>query len=101
MAQDYYQDDYGRPPERPNIPNYLAQAILVTLCCCIPFGVVAIVYAAQVNSKLQVGDVAGAEAASKQAKMFCWLGFGLGLPIVIIGGLIQFFAAMQQAQIKF
>jgi len=28
------------------IPNYLTQAILVTLCCCVPFGIVAIVNAA-------------------------------------------------------
>ena len=38
------------------IPNYLVQAILVTLCCCLPFGIVAIVYAAQVNSKLDRGS---------------------------------------------
>src|SRR5438093_12052328 len=31
------------------VPNYLIQAILVTLCCCLPFGIPAIVYAAQVN----------------------------------------------------
>jgi Interferon-induced transmembrane protein len=30
-----------------NIPSYLPQAILSTICCCLPFGIVAIVYAAQ------------------------------------------------------
>ena len=34
------------------IPNYLVQAILVTIFCCLPFGIVSIVYAAQVNGKL-------------------------------------------------
>lgn len=61
------------------IPNYLVQSILVTLCCCLPFGVVGIVYAAQVNSKLAAGDIAGAQLASKNAKMWSAIGFGLGL----------------------
>jgi hypothetical protein len=61
------------------IPNYLVQAILVTLCCCLPFGIVSIVYAAQVNSKVQGGDIQGAIDASGKAKMWCWIGFGLGL----------------------
>ncbi|HYM62367.1 MAG TPA: CD225/dispanin family protein [Thermoanaerobaculia bacterium] len=61
------------------VPNYLVQSILVTLCCCLPFGVVAVVYAAQVNAKLQAGDLAGARDASDKAKMWSWIGFGLGL----------------------
>ena len=60
------------------VPNYLVQSILVTLCCCLPFGIVAIVYAAQVNTKLAAGDVAGAMAASKNAKMWSWISFGCG-----------------------
>ena len=68
----------------PTIPNYLVQSILVTLCCCLPLGVVAIVFAAQVNSKLAAGDIAGAQDASQKAKMFCWIGFGLGLVVTII-----------------
>jgi hypothetical protein len=78
---------------RPQIPNYLVQAILVTLCCCLPFGIVAIVYAAQVNSKLDTGDVAGATAASNNAKLWCWIGFGTGavamLVYLIVGGMSQ------------
>lgn len=62
-----------------SVPNYLVQAILCTLCCCLPFGVVAIIYAAQVNGKLQAGDYQGALASSKNAKMWCWLAFGLGI----------------------
>ena len=61
------------------VPNYLAQAILVTLFCCLPFGVVSIVYAAQVNGKLAVGDIAGARSASESAKTWAWVSFGVGL----------------------
>jgi hypothetical protein len=66
------------------IPNYLVQSILSTICCCPPLGIVAIIFAAQVNSKLAIGDVAGAQEASRKARMFCWLALGLGLLIYIV-----------------
>ena len=50
------------------VPNYIVQSILVTLCCCLPFGIVALVYSAQVSSKLNAGDVAGAQASSRSAR---------------------------------
>ena len=62
-----YPPGGGMPP----VPNYLVQSILVTLCCCLPFGIVAIVNAASVNTKLQQGDFAGAQAASASAKKWC------------------------------
>ncbi|BAY60374.1 hypothetical protein NIES22_04330 [Calothrix brevissima NIES-22] len=67
-----------------NVPNYLPQAILVTLFCCLPFGIVAIIYAAQVNTKLQVGDYEGAMQASKSAKTWCWVSFGSALAFFVI-----------------
>jgi len=67
------------PTPAVKIPNYLVQSILVTLCCCLPFGIVSIVYAAQVNGKAQAGDIQGALDASGKAKMWCWIGFGIGL----------------------
>ena len=65
------------PPE--HIPTYLVPTILVTVFCCLPFGIVSIVYAAQVNSKLDAGDVAGAMQASNNAKTWMWVSFGVGL----------------------
>jgi len=44
------------------------QAILVTLCCCLPVGIVSIIYATQVNTKRDAGDVAGALEASENAR---------------------------------
>jgi len=66
------------------VPNYLVQSILVTLFCCLPLGIVAIVFAAQVNSKLSLGDFYGAQEASNKAKMWCWWSFGLGLAGIVI-----------------
>ena len=62
-----------------NIQNYLIPAILATVFCCLPLGVVAIIFAAQVNSKVATGDIAGAMESSKKAKMFMFIAVGLGL----------------------
>ena len=82
----------GSPSKQ--IPNYLVQAILVTIFCCLPFGIPAIVFAAQVNGKIAAGDYAGAVESSNKAKTWCWISFGVGLAagiiymlILIIGGL--------------
>ncbi|MFZ3275199.1 MAG: CD225/dispanin family protein, partial [Lutibacter sp.] len=40
--------------------NYLIESILVTIFCCLPFGIVGIVFAAQVNAKFDAGDYEGA-----------------------------------------
>lgn len=55
-------------PTIPCPPNYMVWAILTLLCCCLPFGIVAVVYASQVNSKWACGDYAGAQKASNNAK---------------------------------
>ena len=76
-----------QPPIAPP-QNYLVFAILTTVLCCLPAGIPAIVYAAQVNGKTQMGDIAGAKAASDNAKMWCWISFGAGLAVVLIYALI-------------
>lgn len=66
-------------PPGTTVENYLVFAILTTVLCCLPAGIPAIVYAAQVNGKLLQGDLAGAQAASNNAKMWCWISLALGL----------------------
>ncbi|MGO3690091.1 MAG: CD225/dispanin family protein [Psychroflexus halocasei] len=60
--------------EKPTTPpnNHLAMAIISTLVCCMPAGIVSIVYASQVNSKFMADDYIGAEQASKNAKTW-WI----------------------------
>ena len=79
----YLQPPAATTPER-NIPNYLAQAILVTIFCCFPAGIVAIVLAAQVNGKVARGDIQGALQSSHNAKTWCWISFGLAIAFGII-----------------
>ena len=68
----------------PVVPNYLVQAILCTLFCCLPAGIVSIVYAAQVNSKLAIGDRAGAIQSSENAKKWAWVSFGVTVGLIAI-----------------
>ncbi len=67
--------------------NYLVWSILSTLLCCLPLGIVSIIFAAQVDSKFAAGDYAGAEQSSQRAKMWAWIAFATGLI-----GVIAYFA---------
>lgn len=80
------------------VPNYLVWSILSTLCCCLPFGIVAIVYSVQVDSKLRIGDYTGAVESSNKAKQWCWIAFGVGLVATGLGLLIQIAAVVAQHQ---
>ncbi len=81
------QTGYGPGSAPP--PNYLVWAILSTIFCCWPLGIPAIVFAAQVNSKFQAGNYAEALQASQKAKLWCWISFGVGLPVTILIVLAQ------------
>lgn len=70
------------PPRE--ISNHLAQSILVTLFCCVPLGIPAIVFSAQVNSKLAAGDVDGAMESSRKAKLWANWAFGVGIVVGIL-----------------
>ncbi len=74
------------PTSNPNqeIPNYLWQSIVVTIFCCWPLGIPAIVFAAKVDGLKARGDIAGAMAASANAKRWTWIAFGLGLTAIVI-----------------
>lgn len=82
------------PPGAAPPQNYLVFAILATVLCCIPAGIPAIIYAAQVNGKLQQGDLAGAKVASDNAKMWCWISFGLGLGVIVISVILAMVGAL-------
>ena len=65
------------------VPNYLVPAIL-SIFCCWPLGIVAIIFAAQVNGKVAAGDLAGAADASKKAKLFSFIAIGIGVFVGLI-----------------
>jgi hypothetical protein len=66
-------------------------AILSTIFCCVPLGVVSIIFAAQVNSKIAAGDIAGAMESSKKAKMFMFIAIGSGLLVWVCSVILWVF----------
>ena len=81
MSQDWTPPPSSGSPAA-SVPNYLVQSI-ISLFCCLPLGIVGVIFAAQVNSKVAAGDTAGALDASKKAKLFSFIAIGLGLLAII------------------
>ena len=81
------------PRPRPaNVPSHLTEAILVTLFCCLPFGIVSIVYASQVGARLAARDYHGAVAASRNANSWAWIGVVVGFVGIIFVAIANFIA---------
>ena len=70
--------------------NWLVESILATIFCCLPLGVVGIIYAAQVNSKFASGDYEGAIRSSKEAGRFTKLSFFIMVGLYILGFIFLF-----------
>lgn len=83
MDQNYSHQSFQQQPMHPP-KNWLVEAILTTIFCCLPFGIVGIVFASQVNAKFAGGDYAGAEQASKDAAKWTKISFFIGIAQVIL-----------------
>lgn len=70
------------PPAPPK--NWLVESILVTIFCCLPLGIVGIVNASQVNSRMASGDYDGAERASREAGKWTKIGFFVGIGVIVL-----------------
>ena len=70
------------------VPNNLVIAI-ISIVCCLPLGIPAIIFATQVNNKAAAGDIAGAQESARKAKMFAMIGIGLWLLCVIIYAILM------------
>ena len=77
----------GPPPD-----NYLVWAILCTVLCCLPLGIVSIIKSTQVNTKWQAGDYDGARQASAEAKKFATWGAIAGVVFIVL--YLLFFGGM-------
>ena len=78
------QNNYGQPERQLSGTPYMVFAIISTLLCCLPLGIVAIVYASKISSLQKAGDYAGAQEAAKKARLFTILGAVIGLIVSII-----------------
>ena len=81
-----------KPPESGG--TYLALSILTTLFCCLPFGIPAIVFAAQIDGKLKSGDIEGATKSARMAKIWIITSAASGFAFLVIYLLIFAAAGM-------
>jgi hypothetical protein len=98
----------GAPaPRIADVPNHLVQSIILSVfsltCCGLTCGfgfpafilaIIALIYSTQVNTKLGMNDVVGAQAASKNAKLFNWISLGLLSAAILVYCLLLFFGAI-------
>ena len=68
----------GMVPEQ-KVDTWLIPSILATLFCCLPFGIVAIIYAVGANTEVSNRNYALANEKAAKAKMWFWLSFIFGL----------------------
>ena len=64
--------------------TWLAEAILVTLFCCLPFGIVAIVNASKVEARYHAGDYPGSQHNSEEAKKWVMISMWIGIVLAVI-----------------
>ena len=78
--QGYYQQNNfnGMPQEPVNWVPYLILSIISTLCCCLPFGVVGIVFSAKINSAILAGNLEEAQNNAKMARIWIIVSFAIG-----------------------
>lgn len=87
---DQYGDNQNytgnnNPNYRPTPPKtWLVESILVTLFCCLPFGIVGIIKAASVESAFYAGRIEEAERASREARKWTLIGFWIGMASLLI-----------------
>lgn len=73
-------------PPRPS--SYLALAIITTILCCLPTGIVSIIYASKVNGLYEDGKYHEAQNASKNAKTWGLISIAVSFLVVILYVLI-------------
>lgn len=90
----------GQQPQAPmQVPpkSWLVESILVTLFCCLPFGIAGIVNASRVESRFYAGDVEAANRASANAKKWTLWALGLGIASAVISGILFAFGVVSTA----
>jgi hypothetical protein len=64
--------------------DYLVLSIVITVCCCPPFGIPAIVFAAKSREQKKRGEIEEARKSAQTARVFCIVGIVLGLVFSLI-----------------
>ena len=78
----YSPSPLGSPGQQPD--SYLVWAILSTVLCCLPLGVVSIVKSTQVSGLWAQGRTAEAQKASEDARKFAVWSAGAGIAVAVV-----------------
>jgi len=78
-----------KPPK-----NWLVESILVTILCCLPFGIVGIINATKVETLWNTGQRDAAIKASQDAGKWVRIGFFVGIATYIVVALLEIFGLM-------
>lgn len=75
-----YMPNMGSAMERPvNQTMYLVLSILMTVCCCLPAGIVGIVYASKISKAQAMGDIQQARQFAATTRIWLIVGLVVGL----------------------
>jgi len=94
-AQEQQQEKQQQQFKQPQAPvglkpkNYLIESILVTVLCCLPLGIVGIVFASKVDNLYRTGDMTGAQEASAKAKKFMTWGLVAGIVVYVLYAIVM------------
>lgn len=91
---DYEQNAYQVPEKTVNWVPYLVLSIISTICCCPPFGIVAIVYAVKTNSEASAGDEQKAADSARKAKIWIIVAVASGIVWDLLMISLGLFSAM-------
>ncbi|MGN0877939.1 MAG: CD225/dispanin family protein [Oligosphaeraceae bacterium] len=84
----------GAPQPQPAPFNsHMTLAVVSTVCCCVPLGIVAIIQASQANSFYHAGNLEAATACAEKARSWAIWSMVLGLVIGLLSGVAQMVAA--------
>lgn len=72
-------------------PTHLAKAIIVTILCCWPLGIPAIVFASKVNTAFLSGQFEYAAESSRKANKWANISIGCGIAFWVIYIIFAFF----------
>lgn len=85
-----YPPPGGPVPGGAQPDNNLVWAILSTVLCCLPLGIVAIIKSTQVSGLWQSGQYAEAQQAADDAKKFALWGAIAGVIVIVVAVIFQF-----------
>ncbi|XP_062818478.1 proline rich transmembrane protein 1B-like [Anolis carolinensis] len=79
-------------------PDYMMYSLFTMLCCCLPIGIVAMIFSCKTRSANNAGDVRSARQYSTVALACAHTALGVGILIMIFGIILRLILAKKTPQ---